>query len=285
VLSQIAAEEIGVPLDAVRVSMPDTDYNTYDVSTTGSRSTFHMGNAVKMAAAEAKEKLLNIAAEILESNPQNLEVVDGKIFCKGAPLKKLSIGEVIRRYYAGGGSILGTGCFHTKDGIGPDIETGHSPRPAAFWMFGAQATEVEVDTETGQIRVLKIASAHDLGKAINPLSCEGQIEGAVAMGMGSTITEEMILKEGCVLNANLHDYKILTAADMPEVESIIVEAPHPEGPYGAKGLGEPALAPTAASISNAVFDAVGVRIKNQPLKQERVLHALKTREVKRNDYS
>jgi carbon-monoxide dehydrogenase large subunit len=278
VLSQIAAEEIGVPLEAVRVSMPDTDYNTYDVSTTGSRSTFHMGNAVKMAAAEAKGKLFTIASELLEANQEDLDCREGRIFVKGASSKSLAVGEVIRRYYAGGGSILGTGCFHTKDGVSPDLETGQSPRPAAFWMYGAQAAEVEVDQETGQIKVLRIAAAHDVGKAINPLTCEGQIEGALAMGMGVTLTEEMILKEGRVLNANFHDYKIPTAMDVAEFIPIIVEAPHREGPFGAKGLGEPALAPTAAAIANAVFDAVGIRMKDQPLTQERVLSALRKKE-------
>ncbi len=275
VLSQIAAEELGVPLEAISISMPDTDYNTYDVSTTGSRSTFHMGNAVKMAAAKAKTKLFSMASELIEANPQDLDCKDGQVFVRGVPSINLSISEVIKRYYGGGGSIMATGCFHTKEGVRPDQETGQSPRPAAFWMYGAQAAEVEVDSETGEISVLKIAAAHDVGKAINPGNCEGQIEGALTMGVGTTLTERMILEKGKVLNANFHDYRIPTALDTPHLIPIIVEAPHLEGPFGAKGLGEPAMAPTAPAIANAVFDAIGIRIKDLPLTPEKIFFAIK----------
>ena len=142
-------------------------------------------------------------------------------------------------------------------------------------MYGAQAAEVEVDAETGKIQVIRITSAHDVGKAIHPLNCEGQIEGALAMGTGIVLTEELIVEEGKVLNPRFHDYKICNAVDVPEFTPIIVEAHHREGPFGAKGLGEPALAPTAAAISNALFDAIGLRIKNQPLNMERVYFAIK----------
>jgi carbon-monoxide dehydrogenase large subunit len=142
-------------------------------------------------------------------------------------------------------------------------------------MFAAQGAEVEVDEETGEVKILKLTAAHDVGKAINPDGCIGQIEGALAQGLGTALFEEMPLENGTVLNPNLLEYKIPCPEDMPLLVPMVVEEAHPEGPYGAKGVGEPGLAPTAAAIANAVYDAIGIQINTIPFTPERVLEALK----------
>jgi CO/xanthine dehydrogenase Mo-binding subunit len=142
-------------------------------------------------------------------------------------------------------------------------------------MYVAQAAEVEVDEETGKVKVLKIVSAHDVGKAINPAACEQQIEGALGMGIGTALMEEIKLENGKTMNPNFTDYKLPTSLDMPEMVPIMVETIHKQGPYGAKGLGEPALAPTAPAIANAIHNAVGVRIKDLPITPDKVLKALR----------
>lgn len=149
-----------------------------------------------------------------------------------------------------------------------------------FWMFGTHAAEVEVDIETGVVKVLKVVAAHDVGHAINPIGCEQQIEGAVMMGLSNTLFEEFKMEKGRILNDSLADYKVATILDMPEIVPIIVEAHHKEGPFGAKGIGEPAAAATAPAIANAIFDAVGIRIKDLPITPEKVLAALKKKEGK-----
>jgi CO/xanthine dehydrogenase Mo-binding subunit len=144
-----------------------------------------------------------------------------------------------------------------------------------FWSFATHAAEVEVDTETGVTKVLRIAAAHDVGRPINPLSCEQQIEGAVIMGLSNTLFEEFKMDQGRILNDTLADYKIATMLDIPKIQSIIVESHHREGPFGAKGIGEPAAAPAAPAIANALFDALGIRFGELPITPEKVLAALR----------
>ena len=148
-----------------------------------------------------------------------------------------------------------------------------------FWMWATQTAEVEVDTETGVVKVLRIVAAHDVGRAINPTGCEQQIEGAVIMGLSNTLFEEFRMEKGRIMNDTLADYKVATTLDFPEIVPIIIESHHSEGPFGAKGVGEPALAPTAPAIANALFDAVGIRFKSLPITREKVLAALKKRNL------
>jgi len=273
ILSQIVAEELGVPIENVRVNIRDTDYTPYDLATTGSRSTFMMGNAVMRAARDARDQLLNLASSLLKAEIGELVIKGGKVFVRDAPERTLTLGELATKaLFSQGGPVVGKGVsiFPPKPF---DQETGQGWE--TVWMYAAQAAEVEVDKETGLVKVLRIAAAHDVGKAINPVTCEGQIEGALITGIGTTLCEEMLLNEGNVLNPNLHDYKLPTAMDIPEIYPILVEEAHEDGPYGAKGLGEPALAPTSAAIANAVYDAAGIRIKDLPLTTENVLRALK----------
>jgi len=282
-LAQIAAEELGVPVEMISVVRPDTDFTPYDMASVSSRSTFFVGNAVRRAAADAREQLLDIAAEILEANPKDLELKEGKVQVRGVPEKAIPITELPlgEAFYVGvkgrgrGRPVLGRGTFTVEDATPLDRETGQGKNPSAFWMYATQAAEVEVDPRTGRVKVLRISSAHDVGRAIHPLSIEGQVEGALVMGVGTALFEKMELEEGRVKNRSFADYKIPSALDAPEMISIIVEEPHSQGPYGAKGMGEPALAPTAAAIANAIYAAVGVRIKDLPITPEKILEALK----------
>ena len=282
-LAQIAAEELGVPVDMISVVRPDTDFTPYDMASVSSRSTFFVGNAVRRAAADAREQLLDIAAEILEANPKDLELKEGKVQVRGVPEKAIPITELPlgEAFYVGvkgrgrGRPVLGRGTFTVEDATPLDRETGQGKNPSVFWMYATQAAEVEVDPRTGRVKVLRISAAHDVGRAIHPQSIEGQVEGALVMGVGTALFEKMELEEGRVKNRSFADYKIPSALDAPEMIPIIVEEPHSRGPYGAKGLGEPALAPTAAAIANAIYAAVGVRIKDLPITPEKILEGLK----------
>lgn len=266
ILSQIVAEVLGIPIEKISVIIPDTDVTPPDRSTTSSRSTFHMGNAVKSASEDIKAQLLEMASEVLEANIEDLEIVKGEIIVKGAPSRPVPIRQLLAKR-----PVVGRGSFYLPDATGVDSETGQGKRPTAFWMFATQAAELEVDPETGKIEILKIVAAHDVGKAINPQTCEQQIEGAVATGVGTTIFEEIILNErGETLNSSFTDYRIPTALDIPPIVPIIVEEPHREGPYGAKGLGEPGLTATAPCIANALYNAIGVRFNDIPITPEKV---------------
>jgi carbon-monoxide dehydrogenase large subunit len=275
ILSQVAAEELKVPMEKVRMHPLDTDVIPFDASTTSSRSTYHMGNAVRRASIHAREQIMEAAGPMLEAKVQDLGYADGKVFLKDQPQQALPIGEVVRRKLGIHGEVRGDGSYTYEIGKDLDLETGHSDHASAFYMYATQAAEVEVDEESGRVRVLRMSAAHDVGKAINPLNCVAQIEGGVVMGIGSALHEELVIDNtGKVRNPSFLDYHLVTSLDTPELIPIIVECPEPQGPYGAKGLGEPGLAPTPAAIGNAVTDAVGVRVYDLPLKPENVFWAM-----------
>ena len=275
ILSQVAAEELKVPLEKVRMHALDTDVIPFDASTTSSRSTYHMGNAVRRASIDAREQIMEAAGPMLEAKVPDLGYADGKVFLKDQPQQALPIGEVVRRKLGIHGEVRGDGSYTYEIGKDLDLETGHSDHASAFYMYATQAAEVEVDEESGRVRVLRMSAAHDVGKAINPLNCAAQIEGGVVMGIGSALHEELVIDNtGKVRNPSFLDYHLVTSLDTPELIPIIVECPEPQGPYGAKGLGEPGLAPTPAAIGNAVTDAVGIRVYDLPLKPENVFWAL-----------
>ena len=278
-MALIASEVLGIPLSNIRVSLPDTDFTPYDESTTSSKFTFHGGNAVLRAATDARKQILEIARKTFKvKSTKELALADGFAFVKEDPENKKSIASLLTSgHYGRLANVVGKGKFFS-DYVKPlDENTGRSTRPTAFWMYAAQGAEVEVDEETGEVRIIRVVAAHDVGKAINRVGCEQQIEGAVMMGIGQSLSEEMVMEKGKVFNASLKDYKVPTSLDMPEIVPEIVEAKHWMGPFGAKGMGEPALAPTAAAIANAVYDAVGVRIYDLPLTPEKVLRALKAK--------
>jgi carbon-monoxide dehydrogenase large subunit len=275
ILSQVAAEELKVPIEKVRMHPLDTDVIPYDASTTSSRSTYHMGNAVRRAAIHAREQIMEAARPMLEAEVKDLACDDGKVYLKDQPQQALPIGEIVRRKLGINGEVRGDGSYTYEIGKDLDLETGHSDHASAFYMYATQAAEVMVDEESGRVRLLRMSAAHDVGKAINPLNCAAQIEGGVAMGIGSALHEEMVIDDtGKVRNPSFLDYHLVTSLDVPKMIPIIVECPEPEGPYGAKGLGEPGLAPTPAAIGNAVADAIGVRVYDLPLKPENVYWAI-----------
>jgi CO/xanthine dehydrogenase Mo-binding subunit len=237
-----------------------------------------MGNAVKQAAIHVREQLAAMAAPMLEAHEQDLVFSDGNVSIKDQPRMSLPMGDVIRRRLGTDGVLKGDASYTYTLGKDLDLETGHSDHASAFYMYATQAAEVTIDEETGRVRLLRMVAAHDVGKAINPLNCAAQIEGGLAMGIGSALHEELVIdNEGKSRNSSFLDYHLVTSLDLPEMIPIIVENAEPEGPYGAKGLGEPGLAPTPAAIGNAVARALGVRIYDLPLTPERVYWAIKQR--------
>lgn len=277
VLSQIAAEELGVPLRDVEINVGDTDTSTYCHGAYASRLTYIAGNAVKLAVADAKKQLFKMAGEMLEANPDDLVSKDAKIFVKGNPSKALTVSEVARAclYREGGFPVIGRGAWDPPSEL--QTKETRDGNTSGAYSFGTQACKVEVDPETGKVKVLGFVAAHDSGKVINPMLAEGQIEGALQQGIGYALCEEMAFEDGKVMNPNFADYKILGADDMPEKIKInfVETCMEPTGPFGAKGLGEPGLVATSPAIANAISNAIGVRIKSLPMTPEKILNALK----------
>ncbi len=262
-LAQITAEELGVPFEQISVSMPDTDVTPLDGGTHGSRQTYAGGLAVKKAAADAKRKLLAFASEQLGTSEGDLGTKDGIIFKVRDPSVRLKIGDLMRRIQIGDMSIC-------QQVIG--VSSGVAPAMPGY--YGATCVEVEVDTETGEVRVVKVVGAFDVGKAINPSNIEGQITGGAVMGIGWALTEELLLREGKILNDSFRDYRILRACDVGEIVPIIVESNEPTGPFGAKGVGEGTMVGVAPAVANAIYDAIGVRMKELCITPEKLLEAL-----------
>lgn len=282
VLAQICAEEMGVGLSDIEVAVPDTDTTPPDMGAIASRITFHVGNAICLAAADARSQLLALAADMLEASPDDLDLAGGKIFVRGSTERALTLAEVsTAAYFRKGGPILGRGSFLDEDLVPTDEETGQSPKASPYIKYGATAAEVDVDPETGVVKVTKMASAHDCGRAINPLLLNGQIEGGAATGLAFALWEEMVFDGGRITNPSFMDYRIPSTVEVPDVQPVIVEAPHNCGPFGAKGAGEASTIGVAPAVGNALFDAVKVRLKDLPLTWEKVLEALekKAREL------
>ncbi|MCL6563934.1 MAG: xanthine dehydrogenase family protein molybdopterin-binding subunit [Firmicutes bacterium] len=274
-LAQICAEALGVSYEAVEVTAPDTAYAPFDRGAVSDRTTFHLGDAVYQAALMARRQLLEVAAARLEAAVEDLELEDGILSVRGVPERRLSFREAARlSYVRHGGPILGQG-RHLEEEIVPlHPETGQSPRACSHYKFGAQAVEVAVDPETGMVQVEQVVSGHDCGQAVNPLQVEGQIQGAVAQGLGYALMEEMRFEAGQVTNPTLMDYPVPTAPDVPPIRAIAVEVPHPHSPFGVKGVGEPGIIGVAPAIGNAVHDALGICLSELPLTPERILRAL-----------
>jgi CO/xanthine dehydrogenase Mo-binding subunit len=230
-----------------------------------------MGNAVRMAGQEVRKKILEFAADVLGVDAARLSLSEGKVYEESVG-ERITLKALMAKTFGGGGAILGKGYFSTA---GAPLLSTIPGSSSIFFMFATHAAEVEVDVETGVVKVIRVAAAHDVGRAINPMGCEQQIEGAVVMGLSNSLFEEFKMGKGHVLNASLADYKIATMLDLPEITPIVVETLEEGGPSGARGVGEPAAAPTAPAIANAVFNAVGIRIKELPITPEKVLSALR----------
>ena len=266
VLSQIIADELSLPLEAIRIGGADTAVTPYDSSTGSSRSTTLMGLAVQRAARDLKNQLLKIGAETFGVKPNQVHLVDGALTCGEA---RLTFREAMTRRFGGpGGDLIGHG------DVGPEV-TGTLP---VFWEIGMGTAELDVDEETGEITIKRYVSVADVGKAIHPEQCVGQEEGAAMMGIGHTMFEQMIYDGGQLVNSNLVDYKVPTFSDVPkEFHTVLVENEDGPGPHGARGMGEGGLVSVAPAITNALARATGVRIRDLPLTPERVWRALKER--------
>ena len=273
-LAQIAGQELGIPLKNIQVLGVDTDIVPYDLTTSSSRSTFHMGKAVQLAAQHIQQQLKRIVSQEYGVPEAKVSFADGKI---RLPESVLDYSEVMfKRFGMQGGTLIGDGQVKTsvKDEYG-------EKSTSAFWFIAAGAAEVEVDIDTGKFKLLKYATAVDVGKAISPLGCRQQLAGAAITGIGQAMFEEIAYDNGQLINPNLVDYVLPSLGDMPSViDPITIEIPHKNGPFGAKGIGESALIPVAPAIANAVFDAVGARIKNLPIKAEKIFLALEETKAK-----
>jgi CO/xanthine dehydrogenase Mo-binding subunit len=258
-MAQIAGEALNIDAEAVRVVHPDTDVTPYDMGTLGSRSTFHMGNAVRLAAEDAQSKVEALAAEL-----------------GVAPGSNLPIAELFRRKYGmQAGNIVGFGSY-MPDYQKPDIETGLSDKISPFWGVAATGCEVEVDSETGQFRVTRMVNIADVGRAINPRLVQSQLSGAAIMQFGFTVSENMLFRDGQLTNGSLADYKIPGLLDVPrDFVNETVEAVQHDGPFGAKGAGESTTLTVSPAVGNAIADAVGVELMELPLTAESVFRAIR----------
>ncbi len=281
VISQIAAEELGVPLRNIRITAADTEITPLDPGTFGSGVTLRAGNAARMAARAARDKIFEAVSEKMEVNPQDLEARDERIYVKGSPERGMSLQDAIKAYQYSDRPmpIIGRGSYQppAKEPTTLLREDGNFS-PA--YSFMTQAAEVEVNTRTGEVKVLKMVASHDCGRAINPMLVEGQLEGSVVGGMGQALYEEVMTEKGQVLTPSFLDYGIPTAMEVPSITSIEVETDDPEGPFGAKESGEGTQLAPAPAIINAIYDAIGVRFKTLPVTPEKVLEALHAKEKK-----
>ncbi len=270
-LCQIAAEVLGVALDRVSIHIADSALTPLAGTTTATRQLYMSGNAVLKAAGELKQQVLGVAASMLNVEASALRMADGAVHAPDGRVVPLP--EVLAQCAQVGVPRSHLGVYHAPAGEPVDLEHG-SGRVFPDYTFGAHAVEVEVDTETGAIRVLRHVAAHDVGRAINPQSVEGQIQGGAVMGLGYGLMEEVILEDGVNLTTSFANYLIPSALDVPDVEPLVVESGEGLGPFGARGIGEPPIGPPAAATANAVYDAVGVRVTRLPITSERLWRAL-----------
>ena len=278
VLAQAAAEAMGISFDRISVVSADSDLTPLGFGAYSSRVTLMGGNASKMAGEEVKKQLVNIASEILSVDEDKLDVRNNKIFEKENPANFIPWEKAAEEFFSKKGPLIGKGHYSPPEGLGGKYKGAAVGTSPAF-SFSASVCEVEVDMETGKVKVLNFWDAHDCGTAINPMAVEGQVEGAIVMGMSETLFEnEVFDKNGKMVNADLHNYLIATSADTPVIDSTIVDSYEPEGPFGAKEVGEGATLPVLGAVANAIADAIGVRIFELPITPEKVLRAIQSKQ-------
>jgi len=277
VAAQVAAETLSVPYEKVRMVTADTDGTPYENITAASRVTFNMGHSVRLAAEDARTELMTRAAEMLEADVEDLKTENERVFIASTPERGLSYADVVKAANVfKDGPVIGKGTFSASQPP-PVMDNIEGSTLIGFPTHGfvTHMAEVEVDEETGEVEVLRLVCSHDIGQIINLGGLEGQIEGGVTQGFGFALVEEMVYEGGTLANGTMVDYKIPNILDVPPIEPHFVQKPDPAGPYGAKGVGEAVLVPTAPAIANAVYDAVGARITSLPITPDKVLNALK----------
>ena len=281
VMAQICADALGVPYESVTVSNADTDSSPLCTGTFASRGTYIGGNAVRRAAERAREKVLEIASKLLEIDPADLEVADGEVVARGAPQKKVTIGEVAgAATWQFGELITGTGTGFKPYAVVSDEDGSVELEPHSAISYAACVAEVEVDDETGEVRVEKLVQVYDVGHAINPALVEGQIHGGAMMGLGLGLLEQAYPYYPGVEHrgAEFGTYLAPSIEQLPEIQTVVLEHPSADGPFGAKAIGEMASNSQAPAICAAIHDAVGVWITETPATPERVLRALEQKD-------
>ncbi len=273
IFALIAAETLGISLDDVIVMPLDTDISPFCFGSYSSRVTTVGGKAVYLASVKVKKRLLNLAGQLLDAPPEILDIKNSQVFITSDPDRKISVTELCQK------------AIRTKTTVDLSAYVAYDPPTqgtdekffgdySSAYTYAAQAVEVEIDTETGQVKILRVASAHDAGYAVNPNGVMGQIYGGIAQGAGWGLYEQIIYENGVLQTTNMHNYNLITIHDMPKTIPILVETHDPIGPYGAKGVGEPTLIPMAPAIANAVEDAIGHRFRKLPITAEDVFVAL-----------
>ena len=275
-LGQIVAEELNVSLGTVRVVIADTELTPFDHGTYSSRVTPYVGAAVKLAAIDARRQIAAKAAQLWNVAVEGIRFAKGKISADGQ--RPFTWTEILARTQTA--AIVGVGASQSKRLWAEDASKQTKNASAPGWPYGAQAVEVAVDRETGVIKLVRVASAHDVGKAINPLAVTGQIEGGIMMGLGYALLEGLLFDEGKITNASFADYKIPTMRDIPAATPMIFEKDYDSEPYGAKGVGEMSVFGIAPAVANAVARLTGVRIKDLPLSAEKLREQLKASKEK-----
>jgi CO/xanthine dehydrogenase Mo-binding subunit len=282
VLAQIAAEEFQLPIERIVMRQADSTLAPVGPGASGSRQTSQLGKAVSIACRDVKTQILTIASRKLNTIPDALELANGLVTSKEKSDDQIRVHDLFKPGPMGGGFVEGIGEFSAKavwypetGELDPETGQGSTDRAVAYYTPVVQVVDLTVNIETGEIKLLNIVGVLDVGKVINPLNVRGQNEGGIIMGASTTIPEELIIEDGRVINADLKDYKILTSMDYVPIQSIILENPFDEGPFGAKGCGEAPITATAPAIANAIYNAVGVRFKTLPVTGEKILKALK----------
>lgn len=274
-LAYVVAEELGVDLDTIKLVTGDTALTPVDLGSYSSRVTFMAGNAAKQAAERVKDYIYDAAAERLGAPKEKLSGAGGMIYFTEDTSLQISWVEAVQAAEQKFGTLGAVGSYTPPKLAGDYKGSGVGPSPA--YSFTCACAEVEIDTETGILHVSRLTVAHDLGRALNPIICEGQIEGGMYMGYGEAVVEEQVFRKGLHKQPSLLEYKIPTSLDMPDLESIIVETTDPEGPFGAKEVGQGPLAPIIPAIANAVYDAIGIRFDSTPITADKILRALEAR--------
>jgi CO/xanthine dehydrogenase Mo-binding subunit len=276
-IAQISAEVLGVPIEDVTVYFGDTALTPLAGTTTATRMLYMSGNATLKAARAVREAIVAKASELLEVEPERIDLADRMVLVEGDGEKSLPIVDVVKACASAGIPISNLAQFNapSRDLEESDCVVGQIHPD---YTFGTHAAEVAVDTKTGRVTVLKLVASFDVGQAINQLSAQGQLEGGTVCGVGYALLEDVKMDHGRTVTGALDTYLVPTAADMPDVEPIMIESHGGLGPFGAKGLGEPASTSGAPAVTNAVADAIGIRLTELPLTPERILTALKERE-------
>jgi CO/xanthine dehydrogenase Mo-binding subunit len=276
VFRQIAAETLNMPVEKIAVSAQDTDSSPYDTGSIASRTTMDGGNAVRLACEDVRQQLIEMAAASLKCDISKIVLQNGMAYNRLHSGEQRTYAQLVSEsFFVRHGPIIGRGSTLLRGPFDPPIGEGYSERPVGTHTFGTHIAEVEVDPDTGKTKVINYTACHDIGRLINPIGYEGQVQGGLVQGIGYGLYEETIVKDGHIVNPSFVDYRIPTALDVPPITTLVVEKYEDLGPYGAKGFAEQPMIPPMPALANAIFDATGVRVTTIPITPERLYTSLK----------